>query len=128
MRLIIGGAFQGKKEYVKEQFGIRENQITDGAEADFDAVFRCVCMTQFHQWVKRGLQEGWNFDGLEERLLKENPQVILVSNELGYGVVPIEAFDREYRELTGRLCTRIAAKSRQVIRVICGIGTVIKDA
>ena len=120
MRLIIGGAFQGKKEYVKEQFGIREHQITDGAEADFDAIFRCVCMTQFHQWVKRGLQEGW--------LLKENPQVILVSNELGYGVVPIEAFDREYRELTGRLCTRIAAKSRQVIRVICGIGTVIKDA
>ena len=126
MRLIIGGAFQGKKEYVKEQFGIMEHQITDGAEADFDAIFRCVCMTQFHQWVKRGLQEGWNFDGLEERLLNENPQVILVSNELGYGVVPVDQFDRAYREKTGRVCCKVAQAAQEVHRVVCGLGTVIK--
>ena len=29
MKLIIGGAFQGKKEYVKENF-LSEEQMTDG--------------------------------------------------------------------------------------------------
>lgn len=128
MKLIIGGAFQGKKEYVKEHFGIREKDITDGAEADFDTIFHCVCMTHFHEWVKRGLQEDWDFEELETKLLRENPHVILITNELGYGVVPMEVFDRKYRELTGRLCTKIASESELVVRVICGIGTVIKDA
>ena len=89
MRLVIGGAFQGKKDYVKNTFHLED---------------------------------------LETRLLERNPQLILLSNELGYGVVPIQAFDRKYREATGRICTRIAAKSSQVIRVVCGIGTVIKNA
>lgn len=85
-------------------------------------------MTHFHEWVKRGLQEDWDFEELETKLLRENPHVILITNELGYGVVPMEAFDRKYRELTGRLCTKIASESELVVRVICGIGKVIKDA
>lgn len=126
MKLIIGGAFQGKKEYVKTALGVKENEILDGETADFEALFRCACMNHFHQWIKKGLEEGWELEGLEDRLLKENPQVILITNELGYGVVPMDAFDRKFRETTGRICTKLAQKSNQVIRVICGIGTVIK--
>ena len=33
--------------------------------------------------------------------MQKNPDIVLVSNELGYGVVPIDAFDRNYRETTG---------------------------
>ena len=50
----------------------------------------------------------------------------LVSQEVGYGVVPMDAFDRKYREAVGRVCTDLASKSKKVIRVVCGIGTVIK--
>lgn len=128
MKLIIGGAFQGKKDYVKQKFRITDAEMTDGAGASYETIFRCRCMYHFHEWVKKGLLEGWNFENLENELLKRNPEIILISNELGYGVVPVEAFDRNYRETTGRICTRMAEKSSQVIRVICGIGTVIKDA
>ena len=38
----------------------------------------------------------------------------------------MEAFDRTYRETTGRICTKIAAESQMVIRVVCGMGMVIK--
>lgn len=128
MKLITGGTFQGKKEYVKVRFGLKEEEMTDGVLASFDEIFQCRCMYHFHEWVKKGLKENWDFQGLEDRLLDLNPQILLITNELGYGVVPIDAFDRNYRETTGRICTRIAAKSSQVIRVVCGIGTVIKDA
>ena len=52
--------------------------------------------------------------------------VILVSDEVGYGVVPVDAFQRAYREAVGRTCTKLASFSRKVTRVVCGIGTVIK--
>ena len=64
---------------------------------------------------------------LEEELLRVNPDIVLISNELGYGVVPVDAFDRKYREAVGRICTRMAAAAKCVVRVTCGIGTVIKN-
>ena len=128
MKLITGGVFQGKKEYAKFRFELKEEDMTDGALASFEEIFQCRCMYHFHEWVKKGLKENWDFQGLEDRLLASNPRILLITNELGCGVVPIDAFDRNYRETTGRICTRIAAKSNQVIRVVCGIGTVIKNA
>ena len=128
MKLVTGGAFQGKKEYAKLRFGLKDEDMTDGALVSFEEIFQCRCMYHFHEWVKKGLKENWDFGGLEDRLLATNPQILLITNELGYGVVPVDAFDRNYRETAGRVCTRLAAKSSQVIRVVCGIGTVIKDA
>ena len=65
-------------------------------------------------------------DGLAEELAKKNPEVILISNELGYGVVPVDPFDRQYREAVGRTCEKLAAFAEEVHRVVCGLGLVIK--
>ena len=43
------------------------------------------------------------------------------------GIVPVDRMEREYREQTGRVCTRLAAYSEKVYRVMCGIGQVIKE-
>ena len=51
---------------------------------------------------------------------------ILVTDEIGYGIVPIDPFEREYREETGRICCLLAEKSEEVWRVCCGIGTRLK--
>lgn len=128
MKLIIGGAFQGKKEYVKQKFQFTDEEMRDGKEVSYEEIFHCRCLYHFHEWIKRGLIENWDFENLTEKLRKENPEIVIISNELGYGVVPIEKFDRSYREKTGRICTSFASECDQVIRVVCGIGTVIKDA
>ena len=39
-----------------------------------------------------------------------NPRV---SEEVGYGIVPADAFERQYREAVGRVCTELAGKSQQ---------------
>lgn len=76
--------------------------------------------------IKRRMQEDddWNVIGSE--LVKQNPEIVIVTNEVGSGIVPIDAFDRKYREAVGRVCTELAAASEQVDRVICGIGVRIK--
>ena len=64
---------------------------------------------------------------LAEKLIHGNPAVILVTDEIGYGIVPVDRMEREYREQTGRVCTELAAYSEKVYRVMCGIGQVIKE-
>ncbi|MCD7955804.1 MAG: bifunctional adenosylcobinamide kinase/adenosylcobinamide-phosphate guanylyltransferase [Lachnospiraceae bacterium] len=59
-------------------------------------------------------------------LFENNPDIIIVSNELGYGIVPMEKQDRLWRETTGRVCTCLAARANEVVRVVCGIGTWLK--
>lgn len=126
MILIIGGAFQGKKAYAEKTFFLKEEDFTDGACCTEEELYQAKAVLHFHEFVRRSLKEGWDAAGLAERIFRKNPSVILLCNELGSGVVPVEAFDREWRETTGRLCCRLAAEADEVHRVACGIGMVIK--
>ena len=63
---------------------------------------------------------------LADKLIHQNPGIVLVSDEIGYGLVPIDAADRCYREQVGRICTELAAFSEEVVGVVMGIGTKIK--
>ena len=126
MILIIGGAFQGKKEYAKKTFGLKEEEFVDGACCGEEERYQAKAVLHLHEFVRRSLKEGRDIGGMAERILQKNPSVILLCNELGSGVVPVEAFDREWREATGRLCCRLAAEAEEVHRVVCGIGMVIK--
>ena len=53
-------------------------------------------------------------------------KLVLVSDEVGSGIVPIDAFEREFREKNGRVNCYLASQAEQVIRVPAGIGTRIK--
>ena len=61
-----------------------------------------------------------------EKLYTENPEILVITNELGSGVIPADPFDRQWREASGRAACDLAKYAAQVHRVVCGIGTVIK--
>lgn len=126
MELIIGGAFQGKSDYAKKQHP--EICWREGRDLGADEIFTVSGVLNLHEFIRKEMQAGQDLEGFGEELIRRNPNLILTSCEIGYGVVPVDAFDRVYREKTGRICTVLASYSRKVTRVICGIGTVIKDA
>ena len=126
MELIIGGAFQGKGAYAKKKYP--DIQWLEGGSIGEEELFTARGVVNFQEYIRREMRSGGDVTKLGERLAEANPDVVLVSCEIGYGVVPMDAFDRAYREAVGRICTVLAAKSRRVTRVVCGIGTVIKDA
>lgn len=126
MKLIIGGAYQGKLDYACKMFQIGKEEWCDGACCGREEIFSSRGIYHFHEYVRRCLKEGWSTDRLADRLKLENPDLVVVSTELGYGVVPVEAFDREYRERVGRICTELASCSEEVHRVVCGLGMVLK--
>lgn len=125
MILVTGGCFQGKTAYACETFGVSKEGAADGALCPLEELYKAKLLYHFHEYIRRLMEAGFTFS--LEKLQKENPEIILVTNELGYGVVPMDRFDRAYREKTGRICCQIAREASQVHRVVCGIGTVIKD-
>lgn len=127
MKLVIGGAYQGKRAYVEEHDSIQK--WANGEICPEEEIFSCEGMVDFHLYLRRLLQEGkeqYVREQLIPKLLQENPRIVLVTNELGYGIVPIDPFDRSWRELTGRICTELAEHADEVIRVVCGIPVVLK--
>ncbi|RDU24542.1 bifunctional adenosylcobinamide kinase/adenosylcobinamide-phosphate guanylyltransferase [Anaerosacchariphilus polymeriproducens] len=124
MKMIIGGAFQGKYEYAQENFKLK--QWIDGAVCEEDEIFQCQGINHFHDYIKRQLLEGTPVENLAQELIVKNPEIIIISDEIGYGVVPLDRFEREYREKVGRICTELAAFSLEVHRIVCGVGVVIK--
>ena len=138
MKLVIGGAFQGKLDFAKKMTG-KETGWADGAAVSKEELSACSGVYDFQELVRRWLlleeETGTAPEAeLEEllqayrsgMLLQKNPEICIVTNELGYGVVPIEPFDRKWREKTGRICTELAAKADSVTRVVCGIGILLK--
>ncbi|MCR4744463.1 MAG: bifunctional adenosylcobinamide kinase/adenosylcobinamide-phosphate guanylyltransferase [Lachnospiraceae bacterium] len=108
MILVIGGVCQGKTEYVRANFPDR------------------TIFDDFEEWFRRAMKEGEKPEDEVEKYMKEYPDAVIISDEVGCGIVPMEAFEREYRERLGRCLTKIAAGSERVIRLYCGIATVIK--
>jgi len=124
MILVIGGASQGKRAWAEEHYPGRT--WIDGAVCSREELFACEAVDHFHLYLRRQLEAGCDLTDLAEELCRRNPELLLVSTEIGYGIVPADAFERDYREAVGRVCTKLAAGSRQVVRVVCGLGTVIR--
>lgn len=108
MILIVGGAYQGKTEYAKEHF--------KGYEIK----------NHYNETIRTQLAEGKNPTEEAEKYLAGRDKLVIISDETGYGLVPVDAFERRCREETGRVNCFLAGKAEQVIRVVCGIGTKIK--
>ena len=113
MTLIIGGRAAGKLDYVKS-LGYSDEQISRDPEGDFPVLYGL-------QDVAARDPEG--AEALFPLLLKKE---IVVCDEVGCGVIPLEKRDRQVREAIGRLCVLLANNADRVVRVIAGIPTVIK--
>ena len=124
MRIITGGAFQGKRAFAEKLYpGV---EWTDGGRCALDEIRTCRAVYGFHEFVKRWLKQGKSWEELASLMLEENRDLILICDEIGCGLVPVDAFEREYRESTGRVMNALAVQAERVDRVVCGIGRRIK--
>ena len=61
------------------------------------------------------------------RVLEDPPfSLILVTNEVGMGLVPPDALSRRFRDLAGLLNQEVARRAHRVVFTVCGIPMVIK--
>lgn len=126
MKMIIGGTCQGKVAYASQKYGIKPEEWKDGGQCREEELYTAKGVYNFHQWIRKTMKAGENISQISEKISEKNPELILVTDEVGNGIVPMEREEREWREACGRICTKLAASSEEVIRVCCGIGQKIK--
>lgn len=125
MKIIIGGYAQGKLNYALKGCEGAEYQVWDGRMPE-DTQRKIVLINHFHNWVKSSILNGGNPEEEIRIFMEEHPDCVIISDEIGSGIVPMEAFEREWRERTGKILAELAQKAEEVVRVICGIGQRIK--
>ena len=125
MKMIIGGVFQGKENYARKMFP--DICFIDGKKAGKDDILKARGILGLQDFVRNLLEKEEDVNDLAGMLIRNNPDAVIVCDEIGYGIVPMDPFERTYREAVGRICTELARSSDQVIRIVCGIPEVIRD-
>lgn len=124
MELFIGGAYQGQEECARS----RHPKLAwiKGGECSRKDLLSAEGVLDFHRYVKKVVERGEDIGGLAEEIIRENPNLVLVLDEVGYGIVPTDPTERLYRESLGRVCIQLAKYAGHVYRAVCGIEVVIK--
>ncbi len=93
-----------------------------------DAPVLVDCLTL---WLTNLMLGGTNLEtamtALDATLSRAAPTV-LVSNEVGLGIVPDNALARRFRDEAGRLHQRIAARAGRVVFMVAGLPLFVKGA
>lgn len=125
MILVFGGAYNGKKDFIKEKFNIDEEDIFYCNDDKIDFSKKVIC--GIHKFTYNNTLK--NKSSLE--YIKENINLfkdkIIISDEISSGIVPLKKEDRMWREETGKCLQYLSKESSCVYRVFCGIPTIIKS-
>ncbi|MDX9916959.1 MAG: bifunctional adenosylcobinamide kinase/adenosylcobinamide-phosphate guanylyltransferase [Gudongella sp.] len=113
MILVIGAASSGKLEYARSM-GYIDSDISDGKVTELPVVNNLQDIV---------FENPSSIDALYDKLIDKD---VVICNEVGSGVIPVDKIQREAREATGRLCIRLAERAEKVVRLVCGIPTVLK--
>ena len=126
MYLVIGGAYQGKLAWARQNFELTDAAIADGAAITLPAgempeLAGYRALSGLHLLLARccAVDEAKRRAWLED--LAAKPGFVVICDELGAGLVPLSREERELRELVGRSCTLLAAAAEGVWRVFCGL-------
>lgn len=96
-----------------------------GARPDEAVLIDCATL-----WLTNHLLAGHDLAGEAAGLLAAlagcPAPIVIVSNEVGWGIVPENALARQFRDEQGRLNQRLAAASALVVTVIAGLPLVLK--
>jgi adenosylcobinamide kinase/adenosylcobinamide-phosphate guanylyltransferase len=96
-----------------------------GALRQFDAGNNVILVDCLTLWVTNLMMDGRDmaeeFSALAEHVAEAAARLILVSNEVGLGIVPENRMARDFRDHAGRVHQLIAGKAREVYFVAAGL-------
>ena len=113
MKLIFGGAFQGKLEQAKKEYEKEHPGVQPVIYADIIDNLQHFTLACSRVGVNPGDILGEYAPALQNK--------ILICTDISQGLVPMEEDLRAWRETNGRTITALAAASDTVIRMFCGI-------
>lgn len=129
MILITGGAYQGKLDYVKEEYGLTDEDVFTCEETSTAVGFDEKIIDHFERYVLALIKAGQVPEkavGMQLRADRYKGRII-ICDDISQGIVPMDATERAWREGVGRTMVKIAQQADKVVRVFCGIPQTVKD-
>ena len=111
----------GKLAYANSLYG-PPNRVCDmGGETDIKSIGDADFIVNLHMGMRRLLTQNIS----AEEFLTDNMEIlrgkVLIGDEIGAGVVPIDPFERRWRDETGTLYQFLAKEAEIVDRVWAGL-------
>ncbi len=104
-------------------------EAVDGAGEDACVVVDCLTL-----WVSNAIEAGASGEEIDAEartvtsiLAARSASSVVVSNEVGLGVVPANTLARTYRDLLGRVNASFAAQASRSLFVVAGRGLPLQD-
>ena len=118
------------KEWLTVEEPLELSKVLRNHASDCDVIV-VDCLTIFAANLIE--EEGENDDAIEQRiealcaaLRSVGCSVVLVSNEVGSGVVPAYPLGRRYRDLLGEINQRVARVADDVVLMVAGLPLALK--
>jgi adenosylcobinamide kinase/adenosylcobinamide-phosphate guanylyltransferase len=96
--------------------------------APTEAALLVDCLTL---WLSNLMGPEFDIDAqtvrLQDALAPRRGPTVLVSNEVGLGIVPDNALARRFRDLQGLLNQRIANQAQRVVMMVAGVPVAVKS-
>lgn len=109
MIVVIGGRYSGGKDFAEKNY--------PGSPV----------IAGYEERIRNQMSAGEDPLQCAERFLETlRDDSVLVLTEMGCGIVPADREERDFREMNGRVNCLFAEKAKQLVRVIAGVGQVIK--
>lgn len=119
-----------KKKYPGTPSVWWKKDLTEGGRLPVgDQTQDIILWDHFHLCVRNWQQAGMTMDEMQDRIeaiCRACRHLVIISDEVGNGIVPLQKGDRVYRDLVGNLLIGIASKAERVDRIICQIPQQIK--
>lgn len=123
MQVYIGGAANGKRDYVRSLLAGQQVHWYEGELPE--KVDTTVVVAGLEKWMARTeLAEPEAIRQVMESVREQDAIVILT--DIGRGIVPMEPAQRELRDRCGRLYQQILSEAEEVIRIWYGVTQTIK--
>ena len=130
MRIYIGGAHNGKRDYVRTMLADKDVEwfegILPGASNTRNSdTIQTIVVVGLEKWLaETELSETAAIDEVMKVIAGRD--VIVILTDIGRGIVPIDAEQRQLRDACGWLYQRLMAEADEVTRIWYGLTQTIK--
>jgi adenosylcobinamide kinase/adenosylcobinamide-phosphate guanylyltransferase len=130
MHIVFGGAFNGKRDYVKASLKNEEAHWFE--EALPETADPIAVVAGIEKWVKHQIINGKNEEEIlkmvKDALLLNGGKQVWILTDINRGIVPLDPVERQQRDVVGRLYQFLFKEAESVTRIWYGIPEIIKGA
>ena len=115
----------GKKIYAEKLYG-KFNNVYDLETQNIEDVKKSGLIINLHSGVKNLLLKNINALEFFETKIELLKQCVITGDEISGGIIPVEKFERQWRDETGKIYQFLASEAEIVDRVFAGLAIRLK--